>query len=108
MTGDQYAGETFRAQTSERHGIEYTRRRQDGVQLYEALEPRVNGHAVSLPDVPLLEQQLLGLVWRGGKITHPNGEHDDWANAVAGVVDLVLAEPAWDWRASGFTSECTW
>ena len=37
-------------------------------------------------DVPLLEQQLLGLVWRGGKIDHPNGEHDDWANAACGAL----------------------
>jgi len=43
--------------------------------------------------VPLLEQQLLGLVWRGNKIDDPGGEHDDWANAVAGVARLC-AEPA--------------
>jgi hypothetical protein len=24
-------------------------------------------------------------VWRGGKIDHPAGEHDDYANAAAGV-----------------------
>ena len=48
-----------------------------------------------LLDVPLMEQQLLGLVWRGGKIDHPGGEHDDWANAVAGCVALV-AQPSSD------------
>jgi hypothetical protein len=46
-----------------------------------------------LLDVPEIEQQLLGLVWRGGKIDHQNGEHDDWANAAAGVVhELLRAE----------------
>ena len=43
---------------------------------------------VILLDVPLVEQQLLGLVWRGGKIDHPGGEHDDWANAAAGALHL--------------------
>ena len=40
--------------------------------------------------MPTLEQQLLGLVWRGGKIDHPPGEHDDLANAVAGVLHLLI------------------
>jgi hypothetical protein len=43
-----------------------------------------------LLDVPMLEQQLLGLIWRGGKITHQSGEHDDFATAAAGVVEQVL------------------
>ena len=45
---------------------------------------------MSLLDVPVLEQQLLGLVWRGSKIDHQPGEHDDYANAVAGVVRQLL------------------
>jgi hypothetical protein len=45
-----------------------------------------------LPDVPVLEQQLLGLVWKGGKITHPAGQHDDFCTSAAGVVSL-LATP---------------
>ena len=57
--------------------------------LYDALEPLLNARQVVLLDVPELESQLLGLVWRGGKIDHPSGEHDDYANAVAGVVSLV-------------------
>jgi hypothetical protein len=36
-----------------------------------------------LLDVATLEQQLLGLAWRGGRIDHQAGEHDDYANAVA-------------------------
>jgi hypothetical protein len=42
-----------------------------------------------LLDTPKLESQLLGLVWRGGKIDHQTGDHDDWANAAAGTVYLA-------------------
>jgi hypothetical protein len=42
-----------------------------------------------LVDVPQLEQQLMGLVWRGGKIDHASGEHDDWTNATAGATVLA-------------------
>jgi hypothetical protein len=45
-----------------------------------------------LLDVATLEQQLLGLVWRGGRIDHQSGEHDDFANACAGVVSMLTAE----------------
>jgi hypothetical protein len=65
----------------------------DKTALYEGFEPRLNGGRVRLVDVAKVEQELLGLVWRGSRIDHPGGEHDDWANAVAGVVD-VLATPA--------------
>jgi hypothetical protein len=60
-------------------------------QLYEALEPLLNGHRVSLLDGPVLEQQLLGLIWRGTKIDHQAGEHDDWSHAAAGALALVQA-----------------
>ena len=42
--------------------------------------------------MPVLEQQLLGLTWRGRKIDHSPGEHDDWANAAVGA--LLLARSA--------------
>ena len=90
VTGDRYAGETFRAQFADR-GIRYAVATDAKSALYEALEPIVNAGGVVLLDVPLLEQQLLGLVWRGGKIDHQHGEHDDFANAVAGVVRLLSA-----------------
>jgi hypothetical protein len=51
-----------------------------------------------LLDVPVLEQQLLGLVWRAGKIDHPNGEHDDFSNAGCGALvvakELIQGDPA--------------
>ena len=60
-------------------------------ELYEALEPRLNAGEVLLPDVPILEQQLLSLIWRGSRIDHPGGEHDDFANACAGVAYVAAA-----------------
>ncbi len=92
VVGDRYAGQTFQRQFESR-GVKYEVCEQTKSQLYESLEPRLNGGQVVLLDVPLLEQQLLGLIWRGGRIDHPGSEHDDWANAAAGVVQ-VLAAPA--------------
>ena len=85
VQGDKFAGETF-LKDFERHHIDYRVSKQSKSDMYEALEPVLNAREVLLPDVPTLEQQLLSLVWRGNKIDHASGEHDDWANAVAGVV----------------------
>jgi hypothetical protein len=90
ITGDAYAGQTFKTQF-EANGVGYNTCELTKSELYEALEPSLNAHQVILLDVPLLEQQLLGLVWRGTKIDHPSGEHDDWSNAAAGVLH-ALAE----------------
>ena len=82
---DAYAGLTFKAEF-ETHGIELKKSTRNKTQIYEQLEPALNAGAVELPDIPKLQEQLLTLVLRGGKIDHePNG-HDDWANAAAGVV----------------------
>lgn len=101
VEGDAYAGETFR-RDFERHGIAWTTAERTRSEIYEALEPLLNGRRVVLLDVPRVEQQLLGLVWRGGKIDHPAGEHDDFANAAAGVlvgmlvvVEELLEDPVW-------------
>jgi hypothetical protein len=85
VTGDRYAGETFRSMF-ENAGIRYSVSAETKSELYEALEPILNGGRAVLLDEAQLEQQLLGLVWRGGKIDHPAGEHDDFANAAAGAV----------------------
>jgi hypothetical protein len=91
VMGDRYAGETFKADF-ERQGITYVVSERSKSELYESMEPLLNGRRVVLLDVPILEQELLGLIWRGSKIDHPNGEHDDHANAVAGVVVLVAGK----------------
>jgi hypothetical protein len=89
VTGDAYAGETFR-RDFERLGIQYTVSKEPKSWYYEEAEPLFNGHRLVLLDVPVLEQQTLGLVWRGGRIDHPNGEHDDWPNAALGACVLAL------------------
>jgi hypothetical protein len=83
--GDKYAGETFARDFAE-HGIKYVPCKRSKHELYEAFEPVLNAGEIELLDLPKLQQQLLGLVWRGRKIDHQQGEHDDWANVVAGVV----------------------
>jgi hypothetical protein len=88
VTGDAYAGQTFRADFEE-HGIHYVVTPYSASELYEGLEPELNAGEVSLPDVPRISEQLVGLVWRGGKIDHVAGEHDDFAAACAGVASLL-------------------
>jgi hypothetical protein len=107
---------TFRRQFEVR-GVAYQVCEQTKSQLYEAFEPLLNAKSVVLPDVPVLEQQLLGLRWRGGKIDHEHGEHDDYANCAVGVVAALQPKPArgpsvavimpddageGDWRSSYF------
>jgi hypothetical protein len=91
VVGDAYAGLTFQAQF-ETAGVAYRVSALTRSALYEALEPVLNAHGVVWLDVPELEQQLLGLVWWGGRINHSEGEHDDFANAAAGVVHVLSAD----------------
>lgn len=95
VTGDRYAGETFRTQF-EQAGVSYRVSDRTRSELYEALEPLLNARVLVLLDAQqlgaaVLEQQLLGLVWRGGKIDHQSGEHDDFANAAAGALVRAMA-----------------
>jgi len=90
VTGDRFAGETFRADFQS-HGIAYAVSPLTKHQLYEALEPRINAAEVELLDVPKLQEQLLGLVTRASKIDHQSGEHDDLINAAAGAIHLSRA-----------------
>ena len=48
-------------------------------QTYEAFGPRLNSGQVVLLDHSDLQNQFLGLVWRGARIDHANNEHDDFA-----------------------------
>jgi len=91
VVGDAYAGQTFRADF-QAHGVLYETSPRSKSDLYEALEPRLNAGEVELLDVPQLQEQLLTLVWRGSKIDHLAGDHDDWANACAGVIWLVAGQ----------------
>jgi hypothetical protein len=88
VTGDAYAGMTFRTDFLER-GIAYDVSRLSKSDIYEGLEPRLNAGEVELLDVAELQEQLLTLVWRGSRIDHLPGDHDDYANAAAGAVWLA-------------------
>ena len=88
VTGDAFGGQTFRLDFSE-HGIGYDVSALPKSALYEQLEPLLNAGEVELLDVAKLQEQLLGLVWRGKKIDHMVSEHDDYANVVAGAMSLL-------------------
>src|SRR4030095_12772702 len=90
VTGDHYGGESFPAAFTNA-GISYAVSELTKSEIYEACEPHFNAGKIVLLDVQELESQFLGLVWRGNKIDHPNGEHDDWSNACAGVIHKVMA-----------------
>ena len=85
VTGDNYAGETFKADFAS-EGISYRSSPLSKTELYEEFEPRLNAGEVELPDIPKLQEQLLTLVIKGARIDHQAGDHDDWANVAAGVV----------------------
>lgn len=88
VTGDAYAGQTFRTDFEER-GIGYDVAPRHKSDLYEAFEPMLNAGEVELLDLPKLQEQLLTLVWRGTKIDHQPGDHDDFANAACGVAVML-------------------
>jgi len=91
VVGDKYAGETFITDFAG-YGIDYIVSALAASDLYAAVEPHLNAGQVMLVDDGMVEQQLLGLIWKGTKITHPGGEHDDHANAAAGAVLLALQD----------------
>jgi hypothetical protein len=88
VVGDAYAGETFR-QDFQRLNISYRVSELSKSEIYEELEPLLNGGRVVLLDNANLESQFLGLVWRANKIDHQSGEHDDIANGAAGALYLA-------------------
>ena len=66
-------------------------------ELYLEVLAAVNSARVELPDHPALLRELRGLERRRGSsgrdsVDHAQGSHDDHANALAGVVDLLGAE----------------
>lgn len=96
VTGDNYSAE-FAVQEFKRCGIGYRKSEKNKSQLYLELLPRICSGGVALLDDETLINQLCGLERRcrsGGRdsVDHGSGGHDDVANAVAGVVD-VIAKP---------------
>jgi len=93
VTGDNYAAD-FVAQAFEGCGIGYMKAEKPKSTLYAELLPRLCSKEIELLDDPLLINQLASLERRtrsGGRdiIDHPAGQHDDLANAVAGVAEVA-------------------
>jgi hypothetical protein len=95
--GDRYApgfvSEGFRV-----HGITYRACQKDRSALYLDLLPGVNARRVVLLDDPDLLRELRGLERRRGssgrdRVDHRPGSHDDRANAAAGALAALLAQP---------------
>jgi hypothetical protein len=92
--GDRYAG-AWPTEAFAKHGIRYEQSAKPKSELYVGLLPLINSCRIELLDNRRLVAQLCGLerrVARGGKdsIDHPPGQHDDLANAVAGVVSISI------------------
>jgi hypothetical protein len=100
VTGDAYAGQTFRADF-ESHGIRYEVSTRSKHEIYEAFEPLLTASEIELYEVAKLQEQLLTLVWRGVKIDHQPGDHDDFANACAGAAVLAAGK-------SGYLDDLSW
>ena len=89
VTGDSFAGNTFKVDFAEqRIGYDVAPPKSN---LYEALEPILNAREIELLDLPTLVEQTVCLVWRGQRIDHETGAHDDWANAVAGLAHVLCS-----------------
>jgi hypothetical protein len=95
ITGDRYAGETFRADFQE-YDVTYDPSELSKSELYDQFEPKLNAGEVELLDDGKLQEQLLTLVIKGSKIDHQSGDHDDYANAAVGALLLATG------KSSGF------
>jgi hypothetical protein len=92
VSGDRYAGE-FPRELFRKRGIEYQCSEQPKSDLFRDMLPLLNSGRIVLPKSDRLVSQLCQLerrVARSGKdsITHPDGQHDDLCNAVAGAASL--------------------
>ena len=77
-------------------GVRYELAAKPKSDLYLGLVAHVNAERVELPDLPELLRELRGLERRRGpsgrdRVDHRPGAHDDQANVVAGLADLLLA-----------------
>ena len=94
VAGDRYAGEWPREQFS-RFGVTYEPAAKPKSELYLDALALLNSKRVDLLDNSRLFNQILGLerrTVRGGRdsIDHAPGQHDDVANAVAGVASALI------------------
>jgi hypothetical protein len=94
VVGDRYGGE-FSRELFRARGVRYEVAAKAKSDYYLDLVAAVNAQRVELPDDAALLRELRGLERRRGpsgrdRVDHRPGAHDDLANAVAGVCDLVI------------------
>jgi hypothetical protein len=93
VTGDRYAGEWPRERFAA-YGVRYETAELNRSELYLTMLPLLNSGKLDLLDNPRLVSQLCGLERRTARsgrdsVDHAPGQHDDVANAVAGVASLM-------------------
>jgi hypothetical protein len=106
VQGDRYAGE-WPIERFREHEITYEPSAKLKSDLYRDLLPALNSRKVDLLEDARLFAQIVGLerrTARGGRdsIDHAPGAHDDLANAVAGVVDVLTSSK------SGYDGSLSW
>ena len=97
VVGDRFGGEWPR-EALQGHGIDYEIAEHPKSDLYLNLLPLVNAGQVALLDRPDLLRELRALERHRGpsgrdRVDHRPGEHDDLANSVAGLLDLLATGP---------------
>ena len=112
VTGDRYAGEWPRERFRE-HGIHYDPAAKVKSDLYLGLLATVNSGRAEIPPQARLAEQLCALerrTSRGGRdsIDHAPGGHDDLANAVAGVANLLAGRRRGIWAPVGLFRDGVW
>jgi hypothetical protein len=106
ITGDRWGGEWPR-EAFKKHEINYIVSDKPKTALYTEFLPLLNSGKVELLDVPRLITQLCSLERRTGRgtgrdsVDHPQGGHDDVANATAGCAVMAVSGP----RPLNITSE---
>jgi hypothetical protein len=109
VCGDRWGGD-WPGERFNEHGIRYEAAAKPKSDLYRDLLPALNSRKVDLLDHAKLVTQIVSLerrTARGGKdsIDHPKGDgwHDDIANAVAGLVEMLATQSTygWTWEAIG-------
>ena len=99
ITGDKYGGNWSTAEFR-KNGIRYVDSKLDKNEIYLQFQAISSMHRVQLLDSERLRIQLQQLERRtraGGKdtVNHPEGLHDDLANAAAGAVVLCFQQRVW-------------
>jgi len=97
--GDRYAAQWVVSAFDKRVAIDYKHCELPRSALYLNLLPHLNAHTIRLLDHPRAVNQICSLerrTHRGGadSIDHPRDQHDDIANAIAGLAYVLAQRPA--------------